>query len=421
MSAGCADLLAIAYGAVMACHGSDRVARSLPSHLRDGVHLLAIGKAAAAMAQGATRELRRRRVRLASSLIVTKDGHAAAAPPDAQVMLAGHPEPDARSAVAAERLAAHLGSLAPHDQVLALISGGGSALVAAPAAGLSPAAALQASRALLRAGLPIDSMNVVRKHIGRVTGGRLAALCPASIEALVMSDVLGDDPATIASGLFAPDPSSFAAALAIARGVAGIGAEVMTHLARGARGELPDTPKPGDACFQRVRQRIVVSHRSLRAAARVLGQRAGYRVHLLSPSGGDVSEAAARLMAELGKRRGAASRALILGGGEPTVVLPPAHGRGGRNQQLGLLVARALAGGGPARFVALASDGGDGPGDAAGACVDEATWAELERIGDPEAAIRRCDAYPMLDAAGALLRTGPTGTNVLDLHLLALG
>ncbi|MBW2456013.1 MAG: DUF4147 domain-containing protein [Deltaproteobacteria bacterium] len=413
-------LRAIAEEAISACHG-EPLCRAAAAELGDfggrPVHLVGAGKAAGAMARGVLAGLE---ATVHSGLLVTKDDHFGRfAEPSFEVHFAGHPVPDRRSREAAQALALRLHGVPETAQVIALWSGGASALLSAPLEGLATADLAQATDAMLGAGLAIEQLNVVRKHLTRASGGRLAAACAAPIEVLLLSDVLGDDPSTIGSGPFAPDPSSFANALEIAVAVDGMGTAVLGLLERGARGELTETPGADDPCFGRVNTGMVGSHDSLvNAALEAAGAHGFEQVRRLAATGDDVRAVAGRLGEVVDELK---PGELVVGGGEPTVELPADHGVGGRNQQLALLMAKAIAGDRPACFLAVGSDGGDGPTDAAGAVVDHRSWAALAEAGDPEAAMARADAYPLLDAVGALIRTGPTGTNVLDLHLLAVG
>lgn len=380
------------------------------------IHLVGAGKASLAMARGVVAGLGRQH-HLVGGLIVTKDGHAAGFAPDAtEVVFAGHPLPDVRSAQAGMRLSDCLYFVPREDRVIALISGGASSLLASPVPAISLDDLIATTRALLESGVDIAAMNAVRKHLTVASGGRLARGCAASVEVLLLSDVLGDDIGTIGSGPFAPDETTFEGALAIARDVAGIPGAALRYLERGARGGEVDTPDAAASCFARVRHRVLANHDTLRQAAEQAARERGLgRVRWLDTQAGDVSAAADALSAAARK---VAPGEIVIGGGEPTVRLGADHGLGGRNQQLALLVARDIAGS-EAQVLVLGSDGSDGPTDAAGAWVDGSTWALLSTHGDPDAALARCDAAPILDAAGATIRTGPTSTNLLDLHLVA--
>jgi hydroxypyruvate reductase len=403
-------LIAVAREAVAACDGEGLCREALVSDARR-TFVLAVGKAALAMARGAADVLD-----VHAGLAITKDEHHGGfAAARMSVLVAGHPRPDARSVAAADAAMRLLRRARQGDRVVVLISGGGSSLLASPLCGLSLARLAAANDAMLSDGLPIERINVVRKHITRASGGRLAQQCEADVEVLLLSDVLSDDVSAIASGPFAPDPSSVAEALAIAAGVRGMPDEVLALL----DGDVPETPKPGDACFARVGHRIVASHATLRAAARAAARRQGFsQVHMLDPGERTMDACVEQLSAELATL---APGEIAIGGGEPVVTLPADHGLGGRNQQLALRVASLIAARPHMAFVAMASDGSDGPTDAAGAAVDDGSAAVMIEIGDLDRAIARADAYPLLDDTGLLLRSGPTGTNLLDLHLLAVG
>jgi glycerate 2-kinase len=410
------QLLAIASAAVRGCEAGESCAAALPrlGLGSDAVHLFGAGKAAAAMAQAVASVLG---ARLQSGLVVAKEPYPGFSAGPVELRLAGHPTPDGRSAAAGVALCQQLASLSSGDELIFVLSGGASALIAAPLPPLSLVDLAQATDTMLGAGIPIEELNVVRKHLTRASGGRLAALCPVPAHVLLISDVLGDDLASIGSGPFAPDPSTFAEALFIARR-AGVESQVLAQLQRGGDGTIAETPKAGDACFAQVTHHLLASHETLMATLVQQAADAGFaRVERIAPVSDDVGAVAERL--SLLARTTSAE--LLLSGGEPTVVLPPSPGAGGRCQQLALLMARALQGPRPASFVAMGSDGSDGPTDAAGAVVDNRSWARMLSHGDPDAAIARADAYPILDAIDALIKTGPTGTNLLDMHLLWQG
>jgi glycerate 2-kinase len=380
----------VARAAIAACDGGARVAAALAGPHWRYPWVWAVGKAAAPMATAAAREC-------GGAFVV-------------DTRVAGHPLPDARSVAAAERLLAEAAAVPAEERVLLLLSGGASALVAAPIAGLTLTELQEATTALLRGGAPIDDINVVRRHLTRLGGGKLAAACAGAIDVLALSDVAGDDPATIGSGPASPEPASRAAALAIAHRYA-LPAPALRALERG--GENPRADHPA---FARGSYRVLASPATLRAEAAQAASAAGFEV-VVRPAlvAGDVDDFAAELVAA---RATLARGQCLVAVGEPTVHVR-GDGAGGRAQQLALTLARALAGGDVA-FVALGSDGRDGPTDAAGAAVDGATAAALAAAGvDVAAALARSDSHAALACAGALVASWPTGTNLTDLYLLA--
>jgi glycerate 2-kinase len=416
-------LLDIALAAIAVCRPQARCAQAagslrLPSWGR--VHLLGAGKAAPAMARGvlsALSDMLEPR-NMPRGLVITKDQHQGGFSPDGvELRFAGHPEPDERSVSAGRSMRGRLAEVSAVDHVVALVSGGASALLAEPIAGLGLGDLRAATACLVGSGVAIADINTVRRHLTRASGGRLAQACAGRVDVLLLSDVLDvagpdDDLAAVGSGPFAPDPTSYQDSLWVAETITGFPEAPLERLRAGARGEIDDTPIPGDGCFDRVTHHVVASHATLLEAAVEAARGGDLGVRRMPAFGGSVEEAAARIVAQLDTLE---PGEVLVTGGEPTVALPPEPGKGGRNQQLALHVAKALDGGRPCRFVAVGSDGGDGPTDAAGAWVDHATWSALT---DPEQALVRADAYPLLDASGHLIRTGPTGTNVLDLHLL---
>jgi hydroxypyruvate reductase len=393
------------------------------------VRLVAAGKAAAAMAEAASNVLGER---LERGVLVTKHGHLGGRqfPPSVAVFEAGHPVPDdsGRAGVAAvEEL---LAGRREGDTVVVLLSGGASALLADPAEPLALADLQATTDLLLRSGAPIGEMNAVRKHLSRLKGGQLARLAaPATVIALILSDVVGDPLDVIASGPTAPDPTSFADAWGVIerRGlVDALPAGVRQRLQGGVEGRIPDTPKPGDALFARVTNVIVGSNRLAALAAADAARTLGYETLLLSTFVEGEAREIARVAAALGQGVLAhgdpvGPPACLVLGGETTVTVR-GQGRGGRNQELALAAALALDGIEGISVMALATDGSDGPTDSSGAIVDGGTVAAIRAGGiDPASALRENDAYPALAAAGAHLLTGPTGTNVNDLLVVLAG
>lgn len=393
--------------------------RTIPD--ASGVHVVAIGKAAASMAAAAVAVLGDR---LAGGLIVTRDGHAASAPPALPVRYAAHPIPDARSSEAGLALLDAVAAIDPGDVLLVLLSGGGSALTTCPADGLASSDLRVANEALLACGATIDEVNCLRKHLGRVGGGGLAgASTAAQTHVLVVSDVVGDRLDVIASGPFAPDPTTFRDALAIVeRHELGphLPLNVMARLAAGVKGRVAETRKAADAAFARVHHTIVARNADAR---RAVLDAAGAGVDLGEVLGGEASRMGRRLAAIAAATR-VASPTLLVAGGECIVHLR-GDGLGGRNQELALAAAIAWEEAGIDRdacLLAVGTDGSDGPTDAAGGLVDAGSACRARASGcDPRDSLARNDSHRCLDASGDLIRTGPTDTNVMDLVLLWTG
>jgi glycerate-2-kinase len=384
----------------------------LPASQR--LRVLAVGKAAAAMAaafEAAAGD------RIAGGLAITKDGHGV---PLARVALreAGHPVPDARSENAAREALALVEGAGREEVLVVLLSGGASSLLACPAAGLSLADVAAATSALLAAGAGIEELNTVRKHLSAVGGGRLGR-CAASdrVEVLAISDVPGDRLDVIGSGPFAPDPATFADALEVLdrrKLRERVPARVAEYLAAGLRGEVEETPKPGDAGLARVRTTVLANNATARDAATAEASRLGMRPVVVSGSlAGEARDAGRRLVALAAAiRRGSADALprILIAGGETAV---------GRNQELALAAARELDGQEGIALLAAGTDGSDGPTDAAGAFADGGTVTRARAHGlDAAAALAANDSHTFFKTEGGLLVTGPTHTNVMDLVLL---
>ena len=388
------------------------------------------------MSVAAVEELRQGGIALAGGLVVgATDGPV---PDPSLVRLTGdHPLPGARSAVAADALGNLTRRVRATDQVLVLLSGGTSALVGTPVAGLPSDALLALTNCLQRAGADIALTNAARRKFARWGGGRLAAaLAPASVRCLAVSDVAGDDPSVIGSGPCAPDPLS-AGALGELLDREGVG-ECLPPPVRGLldamrRGDEPETPKAGDRCLAMVETTVILRNADAVRAAADAARAAGAEVIVARDElRGEAAETgrwcASALLGRSAGRGAERAPLVMLWGGETTVTLGDSAGRGGRAQELALAAAERLAGAdatgsvaaGPAAragaaLLAAGTDGRDGPTDAAGAIVDAGTWERIGAAGvDPGAALSSHDAYPALDAAGALLRIGATGTNVRD-------
>lgn len=363
---------------------------------------------------------------IAGGLVVVPRGHADR-PTIGPVRLveAAHPLPDEAGAAAAAELLALAEKTGEHDLLVCLLSGGASALLPAPTPPLTLADLRAATDLLLRSRAPIGDINAVRRHLSRVQGGRLAAASRAPVVTLVLSDVAGDPLHDIGSGPTAPDPTTFADARAalVRHGLwPAVPDAVRLHLEAGLAGHVPETIKPGDPRLARAACRVVASGRHAALAAAAAARAAGLAADVLATRVEGEAREFGRLLAALarGLHSGDAGRprpACWVLSGETTVALGPAVGRGGRNQEAALAAAIALAGCPDVLVACLGTDGTDGNTDAAGAIVDGDT---LARAGgrDPHAALAAHDSHPLLAAAGALLRTGPTLTNVGDLALV---
>lgn len=392
--------------------------------------LLALGKAAVPMAREAVDTLARAGIEPAGGLAVPPAAHPTPHP-GISVVPGDHPEPGAGSLAAAEALARIAGTIGPEDEVWVLLSGGASSLLAAPIEGVSPDELRALYALLLGSGLDITAMNRIRKRFSRWGGGRLArALAPARVRVFVVSDVIGDDLASIGSGPCVPDPATAAEVRGLLEN-AGLWERVPGGVRRALlaaeSGETAETPKPGDQAFARVTHDLIASNRLAVDAAAARAAALGLAPDVAhTPLAGEAARAGERIAAtllqhcgpgEIAQHSARAPQRCFIWGGETTVTMGDMRpGIGGRCQELALAAARVLAGA-PRQVALLAAgtDGRDGPTDAAGAVVDGATWSAIARAGrDPARDLAAHDAYPALDAAGALIRTGLTGTNVMD-------
>lgn len=380
--------------------------------------ILAVGKASAAMARGTREALAAMSARgfTPRRLLIRPHSSPALLDPGWEQKTGGHPLPDRQSLAAGERLREWLEGIAPEQSLLVLISGGSSACLELPAPGLELQDLADVQRVLLGSGLPIGAVNAVRKHLSSLKGGGALRFTRCRVLALLLSDVPGDDPGTIGSGLFAADPSTFAGAMAaISLAGASAPAKVRDWLKEASN----ETLKPGDPALARVENVVIGSVRLAMAMVAAGAKRQGFTV-AEGELTGEASRAGRDLVAR-GRALEGSSVALVLGG-ETTVTVREGGGRGGRNGELALTAARELAGGlaGQEEVVlSLATDGEDGTTATAGAAVDGNTWEAIRRAGiDPDAALARHDSLPALEKApGALLKTGVTGTNVGDLAL----
>ncbi len=357
-----------------------------------------------------------------AGLVVTRYGHGL--PTRAiEVVEASHPLPDGRGEAAARRMLELAGGLGPDDLLVCLISGGGSSLLAAPLEGLTLKELRAVTKSLLASGAPIQDINTVRKHLTRFSGGRVAAATSAKVSALILSDVVGDDPSDIASGPCTPDSGTYGDALAILqRYDIAAPAAVVRHLENGAARRVPETPKPNDALFERVENRVIGGAREFLAAAAGRLAATGVPVSNL----GEVEDDAVRLarahallvrdhFAQGGPRPHA-----WLSGGESTVQVANPEGRGGRNSTYLLALGLQLAGTPNLWALACDSDGIDGSEDNAGALLRPDMVRSPADLTAAHRALAENCAYEFFRERGGLVMTGPTRTNVNDFRLLLL-
>jgi glycerate 2-kinase len=371
---------------------------------------------------------------LAAGLVVVKHGHGGNLD-RTRVLESGHPEPDEQGERAAVQLLDFVSRLTDEDLLLIVVSGGGSALLPAPMPPLTLEEKKRTTSVLIRASATIHEINTIRKHLSRLKGGRLIEQTGAgAVIALLLSDVVGDDLSSIASGLTVPDPSTYADCLEILQKHnlhADFPATVTAFLEAGAAGlpgAPPETPKPGHPGFDRVQNLLVASNiQALQAAARK-SQEQGYRPVILSSSmygnTADVALAHVAIAREvLDSGNPVQPPCCLISGGETTVRVS-GDGKGGRNQEFALWCAHEISGWpeGEALFASLGSDGSDGPTEAAGAFADPSTVRRGAEKGlDIDDYLRRNDSYHFFQALQDLIVTGPTQTNVMDFRFVLIG
>ena len=385
--------------------------------------VIGAGKASARMAETLEKLLGRR---ISLGLINTKYGHLARAK-RIELHECGHPVPDAAGVEGSRRIAALAADATAEDLLIVLISGGASALMPLPADPITLEEKQATTRLLLASGAAIQEINAVRKHVSSIKGGQLARLAaPATVVALMLSDVIGDALDVIGSGPTAPDESTFKTAWKVIEKyelqdrIPGV---VRHRLEAGLLGEIEETPKAGNACFRRVQNVIVGSNRLAVDAAAQTARERGYRPVVLSTliegETRDVAGMHAAILREaIASGRPARPPVCFISGGETTVTLR-GEGLGGRNQEFALACALALDKVPAAVALSGGTDGSDGPTDAAGAIADGHTLQRARLAGlDAAEFLARNDSYRFFDALGDLIRTGPTGTNVMDVRLM---
>ncbi len=391
------------------------------------IRLLAVGKASVPMAEAALAILGQQ---VRDGLIVTKQGTVPATmvtDPRVTLIEAGHPIADAQSLRAGETIARYLASTLADDLVLVLLSGGGSALMTLPVDGVTLADMQMLNQLLLACGAPITAINTVRKHLDRVKGGGLARMAyPAAVNTLILSDVIGNQLEVIASGPTVADPSTYQDALAVLQQY-GLTAQVPTAIRRyleaGDQGQRPETLKPGDSVFARCGTEIIGDISLAVSAAHEQAQQEGFHSLILTTrlvgEAREVGHVLAAIAKEMALTGNPVPRpAWLIIGGETTVTVR-GPGQGGRNQELALAMVQNIAGLERIAVLTLATDGGDGPTDAAGAVVTGETWSRAKQLGlDPAEYLSQNNSYPFFAALEDSIRTGPTQTNVNDLLVI---
>jgi glycerate 2-kinase len=400
-------------------------ARAYDLRTIEHIYVVGAGKAGAPMTQAVEEVLGEW---ITAGSVTVKYGYTATTDRVALVE-AGHPVPDEAGLRGAEQIRCILQRATPRDLVLVLISGGGSALLPAPVAGISLADLQILTTLLLRAGATITEINCIRKHLDSLKGGRLVQMANgALVAALILSDIVGNPLDMIASGPTVADPTTYTDALTLLERynlLETAPLAITAVLQQGARGEITETVKPGDTVLAKVNNVIIASNDIAVAAAEAEARRQGFNTLMLTTYLEGEAREVGKVLASLAKQVLADGRPLkrpacILCGGETTVTLH-GTGRGGRNQELALAAAIALQGLEGVLLASLATDGSDGPTDAAGAMVEGDTMARADALGlDAHACLANNDSYSFFNALGDLLLTGPTNTNVNDMILLTV-
>lgn len=407
--------------AVAAADPLNIVAGHLPQPPKGRTLVIGAGKAAASMARAV--ELAWPADAALEGIVVTRYAHAL--PTERiSVVEASHPVPDDEGEKAAADILARVSSLGPDDRLIALVSGGGSSLLSLPVDTVPMADLKAVTKALLKSGAPITDMNIVRKHLSRIQGGRLAAACKAPVTTLIISDVTGDDPSAIASGPTCPDASSYADALAILRRYEVTAPRsVLAHLEKGMAGEVDETPKPGDPVFEQVDNRVIATARlSLQAGSEFFASHRITPVILGDTVTGEASEVAkvyAAIVREIREYQEPFKPPVaLISGGECTVTVR-GDGRGGRCAEFLTSLAAELDGMPDVYAIAADTDGIDGTEDNAGAVLLPDSKARADTLGlSARKMLANNDGYSYFSALGDLVITGPTLTNVNDYRVI---
>lgn len=386
------------------------------------VHLFGVGKASVAMAKAAKEVLSER---ISSSFIVTKYEHASDAPSDLHIVQSAHPIPDENSYKNARELFRLCNEAKEEDLIINVVSGGASSLLSFPAGEITLDDKRFATELLLKSGATISEVNIVRKHLSKIKGGQLArAAFPATMLTLILSDVIGDDLGTIASGITAPDPSTFVDAYRVIekyRLEKMMPDSVRSRLRRGMEGKSVETPKPDDECFTRVHNIIIGSNRIALKAIEDSAKELGYEAGILSDELSGEAREVAKNLARRGKQLAKSSRnACLIAGGETTVTVV-GLGKGGRNTEMALAAAIELDGTPNIVFLSAGTDGTDGNTNAAGAIADGSTLSRAKNLGlIANEHLQNNDSYSFFQLVGDLVVTGVTNTNVMDIQLVLI-
>jgi len=397
--------------------------KSFELDLFHNIFLIGTGKASASMAQAIEAILGDR---ISKGMITTKYGHTL--PLKKTILIeAGHPIPDQNGLEGTKKIQRFLKESGPKDLVIFILSGGGSALLPLPMNGIALEEKQEVTQFLLDCGADIKEINTVRKHISQIKGGWLARWAyPSTVLSFILSDVVGDPLDVIGSGPTVPDTSTFEEAWEILKKydlIKEISPSIKEHLLAGKEGKVVETPKPGDAAFEKVTNNLIGSNILALHAAEKEASSLGFHTLILSSSIVGETREAARFHAALVKEVISSGNPLprpacIISGGETTVTMK-GHGRGGRNQEFALAGAIEISGLKQVVLLSGGTDGTDGPTDAAGAIADDTTFKRANSMGlDPKAYLDHNNAYPFFQSLGDLLITGPTHTNVMDVRIL---
>ena len=364
--------------------------------------------------------------RISKGIVVVKYGYGGELK-KIRILEASHPVPDEAGIEAAQKIANLVRNTDEKDLVICLISGGGSALLPAPVNEISLEEKQLTTELLLKCGASIQEINTIRKHLSWIKGGQLAKLIyPSSLQALILSDVVGDELDAIASGPTVPDSTTFEESWEIIKNYniqSQLPESVIKHIKMGKEGMLPETPKKGDPIFKKVDNLIIGSNILALEAAKEEATKLGYNCLILSSSiqgeAREVVKVHAAIVKEISSSKNPVSTpACILSGGETTVKVR-GEGLGGRNLEFSLAASIQIKGMKNVLILSAASDGTDGPTDAAGAFVDGSTWSRAIDIGlNPQKFLNNNDSYHFFQQLGDLFITGPTNTNVMDIHIL---